>query len=107
MGMGVRSVLVPVGGLRSPTGIRGIDPSTAGLAVVPAAATSDEGQGAVPERQRDLLGDAEVGVAPVREERPPVFPELLAEARHTSIVEADASLAGASFVVHGMRDSLP
>ncbi len=62
----VRVVMFPVG---APTEVPVIQASTAGLAVVPAAAPVHEALRAVAERQPDLLGEPVVGVAPVGEER--------------------------------------
>jgi hypothetical protein len=76
---------------RTPTEVRRIEASTAWLSVVAAAATPYERDGAVLERESDLLGEAIVGVAPVREERAPVLAELFAEGRHGSMVRGAAS----------------
>jgi hypothetical protein len=88
--------------LRTPTGVRLWETSTARLTVIAAAASADETEGSVAEREDDLFPEAVPGVPPVREERPDVLAQLLNEGRHGLMVGERPDAVGASFRVHGM-----
>ncbi len=71
-----------------PTGTPG-EPSTAGFAVVPAAAAVHERPGAVAERHGHAATVRQVGGGPVREEVTYVPPERSCDVRHVIIVSDD------------------
>src|SRR5687768_10926820 len=68
--------------LGTPTEASVVETSTAGLAMVAAAAAVHEALRAVLERQCDLLGEPVVGIPPVREETANVRADLFTESRH-------------------------